>query len=97
MDGRVERTSRVVVRSQHADGVTRTDIEISCYDSNKRVPDDECFNPESCCDASEKALIAELRGLLRPATAPQCLFAKLEATLDRCCLEESRDGEIASA
>ncbi|WEV66893.1 hypothetical protein OZX72_06440 [Bifidobacterium sp. ESL0769] len=97
MDGRIERTSRVVVRSQHSDGMTRTDIEISRYDSSNRVSDDECFNPESCCDAREKALIDELRDLLRPTSAPQCLIAKLEATLDRCCLEESCGGEVASA
>lgn len=95
MDGRMEHTSRVVVRSQHADGLTRTDIEISRYDSNNRVSDDECFNPESCCDAREKAVIAELRELLRPTSAPECLIAKLEATLDRCCLEESCGGEVA--
>ncbi|WEV73538.1 hypothetical protein OZX74_06315 [Bifidobacterium sp. ESL0798] len=97
MDGRIKRTSRVVVRSQHSDGVMRTDIEVSRYDSESRLPDDECFNPESCCDAREKVLIAELRELLRPAVAPECLFAKLQATLDRCCLEESCGGEVASA
>ncbi|WEV69820.1 hypothetical protein OZX73_02835 [Bifidobacterium sp. ESL0775] len=97
MDGSIERTSRVVMTSRSADGVTRTDIEISRYDSSSRVSDDERFNPESCCDAREKAVIAELRELLRPTCAPQCLIAKLEATLDRCCLEESCGGEVASA
>lgn len=97
MDGRTERTSRVVVTSQCADGVNRADIEISRYDSNNTVADEECFNPESCCDAREKALIAELRELLRPTCAPQCLISKLQATLDRCCLEESCGGEIATA
>ncbi|WEV41558.1 hypothetical protein OZX57_05985 [Bifidobacterium sp. ESL0682] len=75
MDGRTERTSRVVVTSQCADGVNRADIEISRYDSNNTVADEECFNPESCCDAREKALIAELRELLRPTCAPQCLIS----------------------
>ncbi|WEV76439.1 hypothetical protein [Bifidobacterium sp. ESL0800] len=96
MDGRIERTSRVVVRSQHSDGLTRTDIEISGYDCANHLSDDECFNPESCCDAREKALIAELRELLRPTAAPECLIAKLQATLDRCCLEESCGGDVAA-
>nr|WP_308201375.1 hypothetical protein [Bifidobacterium sp. ESL0763] len=56
-----------------------------------QVDDGECFDPETCCDAREKALIEELRLLLRPTCAPQCLISRLQATLDRCC------GEVGDA
>jgi len=40
---------------------------------------------ESSCDEREKAMIAALRAYLRPEQAPDCLRARLEAALDRCC------------
>ncbi|KFI93392.1 hypothetical protein BISA_1479 [Bifidobacterium saguini DSM 23967] len=48
----------------------------------------ECFDPSTCCDAREQALIAALRAYLRPDVAPECLMAKLKATLDHCCGDE---------
>lgn len=48
----------------------------------------ECFDPATCCDAREQALIAALRAYLRPDVAPECLMAKLKATLDHCCGED---------
>ncbi|KAB8301827.1 hypothetical protein DSM100238_0146 [Bifidobacterium apri] len=48
----------------------------------------ECFDPESCCDAQERALIAMMRAYLRPQAAPECLIERLHRTLDACCREE---------
>ena len=50
---------------------------------------DGCFDPSTCCDARERAIIAALRAYLRPDQAPDCLMAKLKATLDHCCCDES--------
>ncbi|PJM79645.1 hypothetical protein [Bifidobacterium scaligerum] len=47
----------------------------------------DCFDPSTCCDAREQALIAALRAYLRPDEAPECLMARLKATLDHCCGE----------
>lgn len=47
----------------------------------------DCFDPETCCDEREQALIAALRAYLRPQHAPQSLIDRLEATLDNCCDE----------
>ncbi|MBT1164136.1 hypothetical protein JS534_05890 [Bifidobacterium felsineum] len=49
---------------------------------------EDCFDPSTCCDAREQALIAALRAYLRPDVAPECLMAKLKATLDHCCGED---------
>ena len=48
----------------------------------------DCFDPDSCCDEREKALIAALRAYLRPAAAPECLLRRLRETLDHCCCED---------
>ncbi|NMM92981.1 hypothetical protein [Bifidobacterium oedipodis] len=48
-----------------------------------------CFDPSTCCDAREQAIIAALRAYLRPDQAPECLMAKLKATLDHCCCDEN--------
>lgn len=52
---------------------------------------EDYFDPESSCDARERALIAQLRSLLRPVVAPVCLIERIEATLDRCCVESGRE------
>ena len=44
-----------------------------------------CFDVDASCDEREKAMIAALRAYLRPDQAPECLMAKLNAVLDRCC------------
>ncbi|RBP98522.1 hypothetical protein CRD60_01275 [Bifidobacterium aemilianum] len=49
------------------------------------------FDIEISCDAKERALIASLRRYLRPPSAPQCLFTRLSATLDQCCLYDADD------
>lgn len=82
MEGQIEHGSRVTVSQRDSDASMRVEVtEVS-------VSDGECFNPETCCDVRERALINELRALLRPTCAPQCLISRLEATLDRCCLED---------
>ena len=50
----------------------------------------KCFDPTSCCSAREQAMIAALRAYLRPEVAPECLMAKLKATLDHCCGEDGK-------
>ncbi|MFC5222981.1 hypothetical protein [Bifidobacterium leontopitheci] len=52
--------------------------------------DGECFNPETCCDARERAMITMLRAYLRPEAAPECLLTRLRATLDRCCCDDDQ-------
>lgn len=51
------------------------------------VASGDCFDPETCCDERERALIAAMRAYLRPKHAPQSLIDRLEATLDHCCDE----------
>lgn len=57
----------------------------------------DCFDPESCCDARERALIAMMRAYLRPQVAPECLINRLRHTLDKCCHEEEIEHEHALA
>ena len=52
------------------------------------VTEGDCFDPRTCCDEREQALIAALRAYLRPDVAPECLMARLKATLDHCCGED---------
>ena len=52
------------------------------------VTEGDCFDPRTCCDEREQALIAALRAYLRPDVAPECLIARLKATLDHCCGED---------
>jgi hypothetical protein len=47
-----------------------------------------CFDPTTCCDARERAVIAALRAYLRPDEAPECLMARLKVALDHCCRGE---------
>lgn len=37
------------------------------------VTEGDCFDPRTCCDEREQALIAALRAYLRPDVAPECL------------------------
>lgn len=60
--------------------VTHTSVHV--------VASGDCFDPETCCDERERALIAAMRAYLRPKHAPQSLIDRLEATLDHCCDEE---------
>lgn len=96
MDGQVESTD-CAAGNQYVADAARADIEISLYASGNRVTDEECFSLESCCDVREKAVISQLRELLRPTCAPKCLITRLQEMLDRCCLEETRGGEALSA
>ena len=43
---------------------------------------EEHFDPETCCDERERALIAAMRAYLRPEQAPERLLERLRATLD---------------
>ncbi len=48
----------------------------------------DCFDPAISCNAHEQAMIATLKAYLRPERAPECLLARLKATLDQCCGQE---------
>lgn len=81
----VSRQSHISITRQSRDGVVRTDVHIT------EVGDPmagDCFDPETCCDERERALIATLRAYLRPQQAPECLLNRLRATLDHCCREQ---------
>ncbi|MBW3094164.1 hypothetical protein KIH75_02125 [Bifidobacterium sp. 64T4] len=79
-----------------ADGVVRhTEVHITTTTTTASAapmapaaPLGEYFDPASCCDVHERAMIAALRSYLRPEVAPACLLARLRATLDHCCEEE---------
>lgn len=96
MNGQVESAGHGMVGDRYVADAARVDIEVSLCDPDNLIADEECFNPESCCDVHEKAVIAQLRKLLRPTCAPQCLVTRLHEMLDRCCLEETRGGEVLS-
>ncbi|MCH9274765.1 hypothetical protein JS533_000450 [Bifidobacterium amazonense] len=51
------------------------------------VSDDACFDPNTCCDERERAIIMSLRAYLRPDVAPECLMRRLRETLDHCCCD----------
>lgn len=80
-DQPVERTRHISITRTAADGtVSQTEVHI--------VTEGDCFDPRTCCDEREQALIAALRAYLRPDVAPECLMARLKATLDHCCGED---------
>ena len=98
MSGQIERHGHVSLTRVDADGVvTRTDMHVvaSVPVSEDAVGTcapvdgvrDDCFDPETCCDAMERSLIAAMRAYLRPDAAPECLLSRLRETLDRCCCE----------
>lgn len=110
-----EHHSHISITRHTREGVTRTDVHIERIGSFSGEDGDregidaardgghECFDPESCCDAQERALIAMMRAYLRPQAAPECLIERLHRTLDACCREEEcghddvRDGDARDA
>ena len=93
MSGAIERHSHISITQSTADGVTRTDVHITRMDiTSSSDGSTDCFQPELVCDPEERALIKELRAYLRPSAAPVRLIARLEETLDRCCIDEDEDG-----
>lgn len=82
MSQNIERHSHISITRRTAGGVMHTDVHIT------EVAPDDCFDPASCCDEQEQALIAALRAYLRPVQAPESLRQRLRATLDHCCEEE---------
>jgi hypothetical protein len=97
MNESVERRQISITR-RNADGRVQTSIRTSVVTSAVADTDGSAygdtsneaqahFDPDSCCDEREKALIASLREYLRPQMAPQCLLDRLNAALDRCCCE----------
>lgn len=91
MSDPIERHSRISITRQTPVGIVHADVHITSVEISG-MPGDmgddlvgDCFDPDSCCDEHEKAMIAALRAYLRPEVAPECLLARLRDTLDRCC------------
>ena len=96
MNRHVMRQSHISITSRTHEGVVHTDVHIA---EVNEAANGECFDPETCCDARERApetccdareraLIEALRAYLRPEQAPECLLTRLRATLDHCCCEQ---------
>lgn len=101
MSDPIERHSHISITRQTPAGIVHADVHITSVEISG-MPGDmgddlvgDCFDPDSCCDEHEKAMIAALRAYLRPEVAPECLLARLRDTLDRCCCED--DGNAAGA
>lgn len=101
MSDPIERHSHISITRQTPVGIVHADMRITSVEISG-MPGDmgddlvgDCFDPDSCCDEHEKAMIAALRAYLRPEVAPECLLARLRDTLDRCCCEDG--GNAAGA
>ena len=93
-DQPVERTRHISITRTGADGmVSQTEVHITAVhhrsvdtgSASASVQADVHIVTE---DEREQALIAALRAYLRPDVAPECLMARLKATLDHCCGED---------
>ncbi|HAK71297.1 hypothetical protein [Bifidobacterium sp. UBA6881] len=87
MNESVER--HVSITTMGSDGSVTYVAKTSVHVSDEGGDGNRWFDPETCCDERERALIAAMRAYLRPERAPQCLVDRLKDTLDRCC-EDSR-------
>ena len=101
MSDPIERHSHISITRQTPVGIVHADMHITSVEISG-MPGDmgddlvgDCFDPDSCCDEHEKAMIAALRAYLRPEVVPECLLARLRDTLDRCCCEDG--GNAAGA
>ena len=92
--GGVTHTDMHVTASAGASLVVSRTTSVTIAGDPATIPTDH-FDPASCCGAREQAMIAALRAYLRPQTAPDCLLARLTATLDRCC-EEAAERDAAA-
>ncbi|MBW3091957.1 hypothetical protein KIH79_03105 [Bifidobacterium sp. 82T10] len=104
MSERIERHSHIAVTRQTVDGtIVRTDVHVAetgiSPDALAGAGDpgeptaspasgDACFDPNTCCDERERAIIMSLRAYLRPDVAPECLMRRLRETLDHCCCDQ---------
>ena len=75
MNRHVMRQSHISITSRTHEGVVHTDVHIA---EVNEAANGECFDPETCCDARERALIEALRAYLRPEQAPECLLTRLK-------------------
>lgn len=88
----VRSQSHISITRQTQEGVVRADVHIT--EVGEPIHED-CFDPETCCDERERAMIAMLRAYLRPAQAPECLLQRLRDTLDHCCCEQQDNATSA--
>ncbi|MCI1663452.1 hypothetical protein [Bifidobacterium crudilactis] len=78
MSDHVERYSHISVTQN---GEDRATVEVA------HIEISEGFDPDTCCDEREKALIAMLRRYLRPEQAPDCLVQRLRHVMADACSE----------
>lgn len=72
----------VRVTAVHPDPAVRAGVQ---PDALSGAGEGDCFDPDTCCDERERALIMAMRAYLRPDVAPECLIRRLRETLDHCC------------
>ena len=82
MSDPIERHSHISITRQTPVGIVHADMHITSVEVSG-MPGDmgddlvgDCFDPDSCCDEHEKAMIAALRAYLRPEVAPECLLVR---------------------
>ncbi|MCH4160557.1 hypothetical protein [Bifidobacterium sp.] len=68
MSNHVERYSHISVTQT---GNAQSRVEVA------HIEIAESFDPDTCCDEREKALINMIRNYLRPEQAPECLVQRL--------------------
>lgn len=86
MGERIEHDKQISV-TRKADGtIVHSSIEITRVSSSS-----QCFDPRTCCDAEERALIEAVRDYLRPQVAPQCLLRRLRTFMDETTADLKHD------
>ena len=82
MSDQVERYSHISVTQA---GDARATVEVT------HIEIAEGFDPDTCCDEREKALIGMIRSYLRPEQAPDCLIRRLRHVMADVCAEQQLD------
>ncbi|MFT8355758.1 MAG: hypothetical protein ABF780_03745 [Bifidobacterium aquikefiri] len=86
MNGRIEHTEHVSLTRDSDGRLVRTSIEVTKVSTSS-----QCFDPSTCCDAHERAVIETLRDYLRPQVAPQCLLRRLHQFMDETTSDLKHD------
>jgi hypothetical protein len=80
MSDHIERYSHISVTQT---GDAQTTVEVA------HIEIAEGFDPDTCCDEDEKALINMIRSYLRPTQAPDCLIQRLRHVMADACNEQT--------
>ncbi|MFT9008201.1 MAG: hypothetical protein ABF489_07475 [Bifidobacterium sp.] len=91
MSRRIEHTEHVSLTRDSDGRLIQTSIEVTKVSSSS-----QCFDPSTCCDAQEQALIEVLRDYLRPQVAPQCLLRRLHHFMNETTMNETTMDETTS-